>query len=511
MRHRAGLLAVALAVLAAGCFGLAAPGGSPGQGTGPAGPGAGSPDLSDSSSAPPDPRVDHLGWEDGYWYDESVPVDRNDGLNDSELYAVVSRSMARIERIREIEFETRVSVEVVSREAYAADRTRRNYSTRTRLHANAKWEAAFVVDESTDALATRDSNRAASVGGFYRPGREKIVIVSENATTPRMNEITLAQELFHALQDQAFDAFSEPWYPGRTIEGHNAADGIIEGDGNYVDHLYQRRCEGDWDCLLPRPGNTNGSGDNNGGFNLGMFAVTFHPYSSGPAFVKRLHEREGWEAVNDLYEDPFGSSAQLIHPRKYGEDAPEPPEIDHTASNGWRVLDMGEGRVDYASFGEAGLAVMLWYPSAVETRERGTPTNVIVNYTAFFRFAEDGGGLRSIGPYNYDFPVTAGWDGDRLVPYVTDDSASTNETGYVWKIRWETRGDAVEFREGYEALLAYHGAEPVPGRADTYRISEGEAFADAFHVRQDGRTITIVNAPTVADLGDIHGGAGDRT
>jgi len=149
---------------------------------------------------------------------------------------------------------------------------------------------------------------------------------------------------------------------------------------------------------------------------------------------------------------------------------------------------------------------MLWYPSAVETRERGNPTNVIVNYTAFFRFAEDGGGLRSIGPYDYDFPVTAGWDGDRLVPYVTDDSASTNETGYVWKIRWETGGDATEFREGYEALLEYHGAEPVPGRADTYRIPEGEAFADAFHVRQDGRTITVVNAPTVEDLGDVHEG-----
>ena len=43
--------------------------------------------------------------------------------------------------------------------------------------------------------------------------------------------------------------------------------------------------------------------------------------------------------------------------------------------------------------------------------------------------------LRDVGPYNYSHPVTAGWAGDKLVPYVTDDSAETGETAYVWNGR----------------------------------------------------------------------------
>jgi hypothetical protein len=30
-------------------------------------------------------------------------------------------------------------------------------------------------------------------------------------------------------------------------------------------------------------------------------------------------------------------------------------------------------------------------------------------------------------------------------------------------------------------------------------------FADAFRVTRDGDTVTVVNAPTVADLGGVHG------
>jgi hypothetical protein len=455
------------------------------------------------SPAPPDPTEDRLGWENGYWYNESISVDRSDGLNDTELDAVVSRAMARVEEIRRLEFEEQVPVTVISREQFAASQTGRNYSTRDRLHQNTKWEAMFVVNESTDALETQESNRAASVGGFYNPASEQIVVVSENTTSPKLDEIMLAQELFHALQGQVFDAYDQPWYPGRTQEAHNTADGVIEGDGNYVDYLYERRCGGAWDCLPSEE--SPGGGDRD--INVGMFQITFQPYSDGPALVRQLREEEGWEAVNDLYENPPASTEQVIHPEKYGEDAPDYPTVEETASGGWEVLEMGEGRIDYASFGEAGLATMMWYPSFVESSRAGQPQNVVVGYTDHLN-VQDGGELRAIDPYNYDFSVTEGWDGDRLVPYVTNGSAETGETGYVWKINWDSAADAAAFVEGYESLLSYHGDEAVDGRANTYRIPKG-GFADAFHVRQDGDTVTIVNAPTVEDLGDVHAPAGE--
>lgn len=37
-----------------------------------------------------------------------------------------------------------------------------------------------------------------------------------------------------------------------------------------------------------------------------------------------------------------------------------------------------------------------------------------------------------------------------------------------------------------------------------YRIPENESFADAFRVHRDGDTVTVVNAPTVEQLADVH-------
>jgi hypothetical protein len=439
---------------------------------------------------------DTLGREDGYWYNESVPVDQSDGINETELDAVVSRAMARVEKIRGLEFKERVPVRVVSREEFASNRGESETSPQVRLRENTKWEAMFMINESTDAIETQESNQAVSVGGYYNPGTQEIVIISENATSPKVDEITLAQELFHALQDQVFNVYSRSWYPGQTREKHNAADGLIEGDGNYVDYLYERRCEAEWDCLR-----SNRSGGGGGGLNVGLLQVTLQPYSDGPALVRSLHREEGWEAVNDLYENPPASTEQVIHPEMYGEDEPEYPPIEDTASNGWEGLDMGEGSANYASFGEGGLAVMMWYPSFVESGE-----DVIVPYAEHFNRRDGGAELQEINPYNYDFNVTDGWDGDRLVPYVDDSSARTGETGYVWKINWDSNADATEFIEGYRQLLSYYGAESV-NRENVYRIRD-EGFADAFYVKQDGDTVTIVNAPTVDDLGDVHAIAG---
>jgi hypothetical protein len=510
------VIVVALMLVTAGCFGVTAPDSSDDPAPNESLRTSESPSTDDTQSVdrsstpdstpPPDPSEDRLGWEGGYWHNASISVDRSDGLNDTELDAVVSRAMARVEEIRRLEFDKRVPVNVISREQFAANRTGRDYSTPDRLHQNAKWEAMFVVNESTDALEVRESNTAATVGGFYSPAREEIVIVSENTTSPKMNEITLAQELFHALQGQAFDAYNRSWYPGGTVEEHNAADGLIEGDGNYVDHLYEQRCEAEWDCLLPEESERGGADRD---VDVGMLSVRLQPYSDGPALVRTLHEEEGWEAVNDLYENPPASTEQVIHPEKYDEDEPNYPDIDHSASDGWDVLDMGEGQIDYASFGEAGLAVMMWYPAYVESNRAGEPRTVIREYFDFYNFEEGSTDLRTIDPYNYDFPVTDGWDSDRLVPYATDDSAETGETGYVWKINWDSETDAEEFTEGYEQLLAYHGAEEVDDRENTYRIPEDNGFADAFYLQQDGDTVTIVNAPTVEDLGDVHAPAGE--
>ena len=444
-----------------------------------------------------DPAEDRLGWEGGYWYNESIDVDRSDGLNDSELAAVVNRSMARVERVRRLEFKESVPVDVISREEFANDTAASfaNVSRNASLHQNVKWEAMFMLGESESATEQLESNRAGSVLGYYSPTEDRIVIVSENTESPKMDEITLSQELFHALQEHRFN-ISE--MNQSTQELHNARDGIIEGDGNYVDHLYQQRCESDWDCLQPQSEAGGGGGDRH----IGIALTKLQPYSDGPVFVQELHESEGWEAVNDVYENPPASTEQTIHTEKYGEDEPTAVSVSDTSSDEWTVPDMGNGSIDYASFGEAGLYTMLWYPSYAETQTTGAPTNVVIPVNHLLAPAQN---EATLDLYNYSHPYTDGWDGDRLVPYAADDSTATNETAYVWKSAWDSPADAEAFAEGYRQLLEHHGAESIDGQTDGYRISEGDSeYADAFRVTVDGDRVTIVNAPTADQLDDVH-------
>jgi MYXO-CTERM domain-containing protein len=147
--------------------------------------------------------------------------------------------------------------------------------------------------------------------------------------------------------------------------------------------------------------------------------------------------------------------------------------------------------------GESGLFTMLWYPSVANGESVVMPQRAAVNRS-----------LRSQRPfvYGYEHPATTGWDGDRLVPYVSD-SAGENETAFVWQTAWDSADEAAEFREAYLELLEYRGATPVEGRQDTYRVPDDRRFGDAFYVAQDGETLTIVNAPSVEELSAVRTGA----
>ena len=443
----------------------------------------------------PDPPTDRLGWENGYWYNESINVDRTDGLNDTELDAVVARSMARVEYVRGLEFDRNVPVKVISREEFR-NRTIGQSDNRTdaqKLHQEIKFEALFFVGEGDSAVRQREENTASNVLGYYSPRNDSIVIVSEDTESPQMNEITLSQELFHAVQESTFNVSN---YTANTEETHNARDGIIEGDGNYVDHLYEERCDAGWDCL--RPVDQSGdSGSDRDQPHVGMLALRLQPYSDGPVFVEKIYERRGWTGVNAIYDAPPESTEQTIHTEKYRVDSPTNVTIEDRSNDRWHVPDQGEGNIDYAQFGEAGVYVMLWYPSYEGAREGGD-RDVIIPVGHFFGPSQSSG----LDLYDYNHPLSAGWDGDKLLPYVTNDSATTNETGYVWKLNWDSRADAAAFEGAYLDLLEYHGAEEVQGRPDTYRIGNGE-FADAFRVTQSGKNVTIVNAPTVDALSEV--------
>lgn len=489
MQARAGAsVLVALLVLS----GLAGPVVAAPAVDGPASVTAAEPDRDRSPATanhtPPDPDTDVLGWEGGYWYNETLPITESDGLNETELQAVVNRSMARVEHIRGLEFNRSVPVEVISREEYRAEYVdTNNTSAALRTFDNVKFEALFLVGEDQDSLAVQESNRGSNVLGFYSPREDRIVVVSESQT-PRVTETTLGHELVHALQ---FGQFNTSAFNSSTRELHNARNGVIEGDARYVDQIYGDRCDTAWNCT------TQPSSGGGGDLHLGIYIMKFFPYSDGPGFVAHVRAEGGWEAVNDLYQAPPESAEQVIVPEKYREDAPTEVTLEDRSTDEWSRVTPSN-RAPYGSVGQPSIAAMFAYPAYDESREAGP----VVPPRQFLNIESDGS-VNSSDPINYNFDYANGWDGDKLWVY----QDAENRTAYTWRIVWDSESDAAEFADGYRSLLQYWGGQPVDDHDGVWRIPEGESgFADAFHVEVEGDTVTIVNAPTVEAIDAVRDG-----
>jgi len=413
----------------------------------------------------PDPDEDVIGWENGYWWNDSVAVDASDGLSKAEIEVVTARMMARIEHIRGHEFTEDVDVQVISREEYrSGGGGDRNGSPAEEQF----WEATFVVGEDEGVGESFEALYGSSVQGYYTSGR--IVVVSDGGDGDlHVSRATLVHELEHALQDQQLTLR----VAASTRDGTLAGRGIIEGDANYVESLYERRCENDtWDCVtVPEKYDGDGGGGNGPPYNRGLFVSTFLPYAEGPTFVASLRERGGWDAVDAAFKNQPESTEQVIHPDAYPDERPERVVVPDRSNDHW--VRVG----DPQRVGEATTYATFWYndqiPSAHYTSNPGNASR-----------------------YTYDHPITAGWGGDSLVAYGNDD-----RYGYVWKTTWDSRADATEFAAAYRDLLDAHGAT---ARDDGVYVVPNGGFADAFRVVQRDDTVLVVNAPTVDALDGVH-------
>lgn len=435
-----------------------------------------------------DPATDRLGWEDGYWANESLSVDNDDGLNERELDAVVARSMARVEVVRDQEFRSSVPVEIISRAEFkSASRPELTPSLRT--FDNTVFEAMFFVGEDRSSVQVQLDNQGENVLGYFDPRNDTIKLVADSGQPKLSNERTLGHELVHAMQDQYHNLSA---ITGATRDESNGQSALIEGDARTVGLAYESRCGDDWSCLSS-PSDSPSLSD----VHVGIYLLNFFPYSDGPGLISQLRAQGGWSAVDAAFDDPPASAEQSIYPEKYTQprDSPAPVSLADTAGDGWQRVRpespaAATDRADSARLGQSGLSAMFAYTVFDQSGPGLVPPRSVTSPD-------------SSDPLNYDFAATDGWAGDRLHVYENPD-AGPNQTAYVWRLTWDSAADAREFADGYRRLLQYWGASPVDGRENVRTIPEGDTFGDAFRVTRDGDTVTVVNAPTVDDLDAVH-------
>ncbi len=390
-----------------------------------------------------------LGEVEGVSHDQQLTVSVEDGLNETERDRLTKRAMARIEVIRGLDFARTVDVEVITRSEYRANGPSLGGSDRD--WANQRWEALFVVGENRNVENVLDDASAAGVQGYYRSSEKQVTIVSENG----IDTETLVHELVHVLQDQQFGLRAAP----ETRDGELGYTSVLEGEAELVTERYFDRCGVVWECLRTSEDTGTGSAEIPSGLQL----YIGQPYTQGQEFVSEIRDDGDWEAVDRLHERPPDSSEQVIHPERYPDETPVDVTVPDRSSSEWERFDPPGD-----TLGETSVYAMLLHNGVVTVDDTT----------------------------GYDHSFSDGWAGDTLAPYRGD-----GDFGYVWETEWDSREDADQFRFAYETVLSEHDAvERGDGR---FVVPEGP-FADAFRVSQDGKSVRIVNAPSVGSLSEIH-------
>jgi hypothetical protein len=198
-----------------------------------------------------------------------------------------------------------------------------------RAEADARTLVAFgLLDPGTDLRRLRTRLLEENVAGFYddRPGRKRLYAISEDKRLTPANQMILAHELRHALQDQYMDTHGLlDDAVGDFDDRRMAVLSLLEGDATFLMERY----------LVSRAPNGDALGSAFSGASFPTPPVDgappvlrdqlVLPYTAGVDFVASLWKEGGWSSVRGAWSRPPQSTEQVLHPEKYRVG--EPPRI----------------------------------------------------------------------------------------------------------------------------------------------------------------------------------------
>jgi hypothetical protein len=173
------------------------------------------------------------------------------------------------------------------------------------------------------------------VAGYYDPRTKRLRVVKGAQTTNRvLNEITLAHELTHALEDQRFKLNLES---SSSDDAGLANLALVEGSATAVMFTYAER---HFSAEQTLGGLFSSLGQDTGDLPPFIEAQLVFPYVQGQAFIRKLFETGGgtWSLVNSAYRfRPPASTEQIMHPDKYLRvEQPDHVTLNAGPGAGWR-------------------------------------------------------------------------------------------------------------------------------------------------------------------------------
>ena len=186
------------------------------------------------------------------------------------------------------------------------------------------------------------------VAGYYDPRRKRLALVRGAG----VDDVTLAHELTHALEDQHFDL--QRLEGGGGDDASTAQQALVEGSATLVMERYAAR----WPSETPVGDALAGLTQVTAGTPLPQYTMRelIFPYLQGESFVQALRDADGggWALVGVAEaKRPPRTTAEILQPQRWlRAQQPQPVALARSAGAGWRLLTG-------STLGEEDLAALL--------------------------------------------------------------------------------------------------------------------------------------------------------
>ena len=332
------------------------------------------------------------------------PIPLPTGTASGPLPAPIQRVAGQVEGLRGIRFQHPVSPEAIGHEKLVSllrSSLEQEFPAGMEARREQAWIAMGAIPPGTDLRQAYFDYAGTQVIGFYDTLSHRLVFQGSSNPTP-YQRMTLAHELTHALDDQAFGlGLLDRLVSSCQDEELLAFQSLAEGDAVETQLRWaqqdltvaeQLRLSQEAASFSPPPASVPPFVKN----------LLVFPYTSGRLFVQALMARGGQRAVNDAFRNPPLSTEQIIHPERYPNDVPARvpvPELKEKLGGPWQDLDM-------EPVGEA------WLQTLLQLR---VPSEVA-------------------------YRAAAGWDGGLYRAW-----SLGPRTAVLMKTMWDTERDAVDF------------------------------------------------------------------
>ncbi len=332
---------------------------------------------------------------------------------EAQAQRVFQSAVSQVEQIRNVTL-PHVALQVVTRQ-WAIDTWGRGYADpdlTNILREEKVYKGLFMMAEN-ESLYQANVDWAGNWGAATWNG--KIYVVKENFDPWHMPnaEATFVHELTHIWQPHL------PYVT--TFDAEKAQASLTEGDASYMGDFFINQTQtlsnptaaavvNQVPVFLLNNPEVNGVYPS---LPATISYLNYFPYDYGKKYVAAMYDRGGWTTVNQAYQNPPNTTAQIIHPDKYfANETVQQITSPTLAENDWTKISTDR-------YGEYFIQVMFanWL-SQQDAKNAAT-----------------------------------GWGGDKLTYYERG-----NQYLFTWNIGWDTPYDACEFFVAFNFMMNSTGA-----------------------------------------------------